>query len=376
MQWAAAVWLITAAGILYIVAGYPLLLHILARFRAHPIAKRIFRPSITVVLPVYNGERYIEAKLRTILALDYPKHMLEILVVSDGSTDRTDKITLGFAAHGVRLIRVPRGGKPAALNAAIGEASGELLFLTDVRQPLAQDCLTILANCFADPTVGAVSGELIIRDGKTHAEGDVGLYWKYEKWIRQKLSAIDSIFGATGACYMMRRELAKPLPEDCLLDDMHLPLNAFFDGYRLVMEPLAKAYDEPTPLDAEFRRKVRTLGGNYQILGAFPALLGPKNRMWIHFVSYKFGRLVLPWLLLILLASSFFLPQPWSWWSLMAQSVIYLLALIDPILPSRFPLKRISSPARSFLVMMLAVLCGLSVLFHDPRRLWKVRQHS
>jgi len=363
-------WAICAAGVLYIVAGYPLLLSALARFMPRPIAKRPFRPTVSVILPVYNGERYLEAKLRTLIALDYPKELLEILVVSDGSTDRTDQIVKGFAAHGIRLIRVEHGGKPAALNAAIAEATNELLFLTDVRQTLAPDCLTRLADCFADRSVGAASGELVIREGATPAESDIGLYWKYEKWIRARLSSIDSIFGATGACYMMRRELARPLPANCLLDDMHLPLNAFFEGYRLVMEPLAKAYDEPTSLDTEFRRKVRTLAGNYQIMGAFPGLLGLRNRMWIHFVSYKFGRLVLPWLLIALFVSSFFLPDPWRLAVLTAQCAVYLLALVDPAIPARFPLKRLSSPARSFTVMMLAVLCALSILFINPRRLW------
>ena len=368
---AAVVWAICAGGTLYIVAGYPLLLGLLACWTARPVAKRTFRRPVSIILPVYNGERYLEAKLRTLLALEYPKEMIEILVVSDGSTDRTDLIAKGFAAHGVRLIRVERGGKPAALNAAIAEASNELLFLTDVRQPLAPDCLARLADCFGDPTVGAASGELVIRAGATRAETDIGLYWNYEKWIRTHLCAIDSFFGATGACYMMRRELARPLPADCLLDDMHLPLNAFFDGYRLIMEPLAKAYDEPTSLDTEFRRKVRTLAGNYQIIAAFPGLLGPANRMWIHFVSYKFGRLLLPWLLIGLFVSSFFLRDPWRLAALAAQCAVYALALMDAAIPARFPLKRLSSPARSFTVMMLAVVCGLSVLFVNPRRLWR-----
>src|SRR5208337_4732296 len=110
-----------------------------------------------------------------------------------------------------------------------------------------------------------------------------------------------------------------------LLDDMYLPLAAFFKGYRLILEPRAEVLDYPTSRSVEFRRKVRTLAGNYQILLAYPALLGPQNRMWFHFISYKFARLVLPWLLVVLFLSSCFLPSLWKWAAVGAQGLFYLL---------------------------------------------------
>ena len=131
-------------------------------------------------------------------------------MISDGSTDRTDEYVRGFESQGVQLIRIPRSGKAAALNAGMERAGGEILFFTDVRQILEKDSLRDLVSCFADPHVGVVSGELVIRSGATRGEEDVGLYWRYEKMIRKRLTRIDSIMGATGAIYAMRRQLAVP----------------------------------------------------------------------------------------------------------------------------------------------------------------------
>jgi hypothetical protein len=226
-------------------------------------------------------------------------------------------------------------------------------------------------DCFTDPSVGVVSGELKIRAGRNSGEVSTGLYWRYERWIRQQLSSIDSMFSATGAFYAVRRELAVPLPIDILLDDMYLPLAAFFKGYRLIQEPRAEALDYPTSRHVEFRRKARTLAGNYQILLAYPALLGPRNRMWFHFVSYKFARLILPWVLVVLFLSGCFLPVPWRWAAVGSQVLFYLLAILDPWIPDGQALKRLTSTVRTIVAMLLATLWGLSILFVPPKRLWK-----
>ena len=228
-----------------------------------------------------------------------------------------------------------------------------------------------LVSCFADPHVGVVSGELVIRRGATRGEEDVGLYWRYEKMIRKRLTRIDSIMGATGAIYAMRRQLAVPLPKDILLDDVYLPLAAFFSGYRLILEENAKAYDYPTSLKVEFRRKVRTLAGVYQIIGAYPALLGPANRMWVDFISHKLARLLLPYVLLLIAASSFGLPPPWRTVMLSGQAVFYTLAGLDFWIPDRSLWKRISSPIRTFVVLVAAAFCAVSILIVPSSTLWK-----
>ncbi|MDE3164834.1 MAG: glycosyltransferase family 2 protein [Acidobacteriota bacterium] len=371
MQPPAWVFLGCLAFCLYTLAGYPLLLALAARFRGREVHRAPLSPAVSVILPVYNGERWIAAKLESILRLDYPAVLVEILVVSDGSTDATEQMVRRFAGRArLRWIPLPRGGKAAALNAGIGSATGEVLFFTDVRQDLAPDSLARLVECLADPSVGVVSGELVIREGEGTEEANVGLYWKYEKWIRKAQSKIDSVAGATGCIYAMRRELATPLPAGTLNDDMYLPLAAFFRGYRVILEERARAYDFPTQLASEFRRKVRTLAGVYQIVGQYPALLGPRNRMWVHFFSHKLARLLMPWAMLIALAASFGLPAPWRGWTLAAQAAGYGLAAVDLFLPEGTALKRLSSPARTFLTLMAASLCAVSYFFVPAATLW------
>jgi len=169
----------------------------------------------------------------------------------------------------------------------------------------------------------------------------------------------------------MRRALATPLPADTLNDDMYLPLGAFFRGYRVIFDESALAFDYPTGLPSEFRRKVRTLAGVYQIVGFYPSLLGPRNRIWIHFFSHKLARLLMPWALVAAALSAYFLPPPWNAAALAAQAAAYLLALADSALPTGFPLKRLTAPLRTFTVLMAASLCAVAIVFVPARVLWR-----
>ncbi len=366
------IFLVGAAILFYVVAGYPLLLGWMAGRWGRPVRTQAIEPHLSILVPVYNGEVYLAAKLDSILRADYPREKVEIWVASDGSTDTTADIARAYADQGVHLVELPRGGKPAALNAVIPQLHGEIVVLTDVRQVLAPDSLRHLVTAFADPEVGVVSGELRIRAGQNQAEAAIGLYWRLETWIRDQLSTLDSMFGATGPFYAIRRELTTPVPAEVLLDDMYLPLHSFFRGYRLVMQPLAKAYDYPTSRETEFNRKVRTLAGNYQLLRYYPQLLGSGNRMWFHYVSYKVGRLLLPWTLAVVLVTSFFLDEPARTVALRVQTLFYLAAFLDPWIPEQSASKRLTSPICTFVTMMAAAVAGLSVFFVPPQRLWKV----
>jgi len=351
--------------------GYPLLLAVLPWRRRAPVHKDpAYQGNVSILLPVFNGQAFLRPKLESILALDYPRDLLEILVISDGSTDATDAIAGEFSSA-VRLLRVPRGGKAAALNAGIEQARGEILFFTDVRQRLAVDSLRHLVACLADPSVGSVTGELHIVTGDRQEEADMGLYWRYEIWARKQMSQIDSIFGATGCIYAMRRELVEPIPPDTLGDDTAFPLQAFFRGYRMILDPEAKAYDLASPLGSEFQRRMRTLAGLWQTLVRRPELLGFRDRMWLHFVSHKVGRLVMPWLALAALGSAFWLDSPWRETALGSTGAFMALAAVDALLPRRSALKRITSPARTTLVMLAAALCSISVFLVSPQSLWK-----
>lgn len=375
MQTAALVlFLLSSALLFYITLGYPILLA-LGRSGAAVRKEFIARP-VSVIIAVYNGQQFLRAKLESVLALDYPRELMEIMVVSDASTDDSEAIATEFASRGVQLMRVPRGGKAAALNAAIPRLKGDILVLTDVRQALAPDSLRLLISCFADPTVGAVSAELHILQGDRREESDFGLYWRYEIWMRKHMSRIGSTFGANGPYYAMRRELAEPIPPDTLLDDVVMLLPSLFRGYRIILEPAAKAFDFPTALKSEFRRKLRTLGGLWQVFLRHPALLSSANPMRVHFVSQKIGRLLLPYALLCLTLSAVGLPAPWRTWVLGALALFYALGLLDLLMPQKFLLKRLTSPIRTFLVMCAASLGAVSVFFVPPQRLWKVTQVS
>jgi cellulose synthase/poly-beta-1,6-N-acetylglucosamine synthase-like glycosyltransferase len=309
-------------------------------------------------------------KLDSILALDYPTELREIIIVSDGSTDGTEAIAAAYADRGVRLIKVPAGGKPAALNAAVPLAKGELLFLTDVRQVLRQDCLRRLVACMADPKVGVVSGNLQIAAGATEEEQSTGIYWRYENWIRRNLARVDSMLGATGPVQVVRRKLYVDIPEDSLLDDVYLPLSIHLQGYRLVLEEYAIAVDEPTGLTSEFRRKVRTQAGIVQLITNFPGLFGSANRMRFHFLSLKIGRLLLPYLLATMLAAALALPLPWRWPAAAPQIGFWGLAVADPWLRPGNIFKKLTSVPRTFAVLVLAAAWALQILFVPPRKLW------
>ena len=150
---------------------------------------------------------------------------------------------------------------------------------------------------------------------------------------------------------------------------MYLPLHAFFRGYRLIADHAARSWDYPTSADTEFRRKVRTLAGNYQLLAYYPHLLLPwRNRMWFDYVCYKLGRLLLPHLLIVCALSSWWLPAPWRGLALAAEAAFAALTLLDPVAPR--VLKKLTSPPRTFSVMMLAALYAQSVFFVPPQRLW------
>jgi cellulose synthase/poly-beta-1,6-N-acetylglucosamine synthase-like glycosyltransferase len=371
---AAVLLAVASAVVFYVIAGYPILLALFVRRAAPPVQKdRDFRATVSALIAVRNGEEFIRAKLECLLELDYPAHLMEILVVSDGSTDATEAIAESFAGRGVRLIRTSRAGKAAAVNAALRHASGEILFFTDVRQALDTYALSQLVANFADPSIGAVTGELHFLDpDRTGEEADMELYWQYELLARRRHSRIDSIFNTTGCIYAIRRSLAAPIPPDTLADDAVIPLKAFFSGYRVICDPQAMAFDHPTSEGGEFQRKLRTLAGLWQVHVRLPELFTSANRMRLHFLSHKFARLVLPWAILLVWVATMALPaSPFRRFLLIDELALVALAALDRFVPKGFFLKRVSSPARSFLVMNLASLLAIGVFVVPPETLWR-----
>jgi cellulose synthase/poly-beta-1,6-N-acetylglucosamine synthase-like glycosyltransferase len=369
-----AIVLFCAAWTLFVLAGYPVWLAFRARLFGRPPRIGPNEPSITAVIPVHNGVQFLAAKLESVLASDYPPEKLDILVLSDASSDGTDKVAEEYARRfpdRVRARHLPRGGKAAALNAALPEVSAEVLLLTDVRQRLHPGCVRRLAEMLNDPDVGVVSGNLKILPGASTEEANVGLYWRYESWIRRNLGHIDSLMGATGPIYAMRRTLARPLPAGCLLDDVWLPMQAVLAGYRSVLDEQAIAWDYPTSLDAEFARKVRTQAGLFQVTWQLPGLFSWRNRLRWPFLLFKLGRLLLPEIFILFLVTSLWLPAAWKWPALAGQCVFYGLALLDPWIREGSVLKRATAPIRAFVVLLAAALCAVRIFVAGPEGLWK-----
>jgi cellulose synthase/poly-beta-1,6-N-acetylglucosamine synthase-like glycosyltransferase len=303
---------ISLAYVSYVYFGYPALLLVWGRLSSRPVKKAPWEPEVTLIMAAYNEKDNLRQKLLNCLSLDYPREQLQFIVSLDGSTDGTDILAIKAATSGVHVLYSPRhSGKAAAINSAARHARGTVLVFVDARQTLHRNAIRELTANFSDPSVGAVSGELVITSGNTESRNGVGLYWKYEKFIRMGESRIHSVAGATGAIYAVRRECFRELPEDAILDDVMLPMSIVLSGWRVIMDPAAQAFDRAAENpEAEFGRKVRTLAGNFQLLSYMPELLVPwRNPIFIQFFSHKVARLFCPYALAVLLISNLFLLQ-------------------------------------------------------------------
>ena len=322
--------------IFYTYIGYPALLFLVSLFFERPVKKRRCEPRVSIILSAFNEEGYIERKLLNLLELDYSPEKLEILVGSDGCSDKTDEILTRFHSQRVRFFRFVKNlGKPHVLKALVAEANGSILVFTDARQEFDRQAIRALVANFEDSEVGCVSGELFFKtasDEKLESVGKgMGAYWNYEKFLRKKESEIGSTLGATGAIYAIRKSLFTELPPDILVDDMFIPLAIVRKGYRSVFEEEARAFDRVSHQGTEeVRRKIRTLAGNYQIFSHFPELFAPfKSPVAWQIFSHKLLRLIVPFSLIALLVSNFFLlSNPLYAFSFISQLLFYSSARI------------------------------------------------
>lgn len=301
--WQIIFW-VNILGVAYIFVGYPLLVFALSRLRALRTRKSANLEPVSVVLVGYNEAARLPVKIASVLATDDAHLIRELIVASDGSTDDTAAVIAEVNDSRVRLIAFSeRRGKPSVLNDIIPQCHSEVVVLLDARQELDRRAIAELAANFADETVGVVSGELVFRsegDITTVSKG-IGIYWRYEKFIRRCEGRFRSVPGATGALYALRRSLFRPIPPQTILDDVVIPMQAVTAGYRCLFEPAAIAFDHPSDSTTkESIRKRRTVAGAAQLIVDHPAWLLPwRNPIWFEFVSHKLARLVSPLLLLV-----------------------------------------------------------------------------
>ena len=263
------------AMVLLAVVGYPVLLALSWPFARQ---KRVFssaEPRVTLVIAAYNEERKIAAKLDNSLALDYPREQLDIIVASDGSTDRTNQIVETYRNRGVQLASFPRTGKTGVQNFVVAAARGEIMVFSDANAMYRPDAIRKLIRNFADPRVACVCGQLVYAVDGEGAGAAENIYWNYEKFMKQRESDLSSAIGVNGSIYAVRRSDYVVLDAD-VISDLVLPLTLVRDGKRVVYESEAVSVEQgSTDYSMEFRRKVRILTRSIRGLLRMRALMNP-----------------------------------------------------------------------------------------------------
>lgn len=297
---------------LFVYLGYPLILKILGLKFRKEINKKAITPLISFIIPAYNEEKIIEEKLENTLSLDYPRAQIQIIVASDGSTDRTNRIVKRYKNKGISLLSLPRIGKVMTLNRAVEHARGEIIVFTDANAYLREDALKKIVRCFNDPEVGGVCGNQkyrIMKNNNIVGENE-SLYWTYDKWIKQMESDLGTTVAADGSIYAVRRSLYVPIKQAAQADDFAISARIVTQGYRLVFEKDAISYEDPPySRGLEFRRKIRIAN---HMLSSIIDLMKTVNVFEYGFyafelISHKILRYAVPFLLIISLTSNIFI---------------------------------------------------------------------
>jgi cellulose synthase/poly-beta-1,6-N-acetylglucosamine synthase-like glycosyltransferase len=353
------------AGILfYVYFGYPLLLALIASFVRRKKAEPGYAPMLSILIAAYNEEAGIARKLEQTLALDYPADKMEILVLSDGSTDRTDEIVKSYPDPRVRLLRMePRRGKTHAQNRGVREARGEVLIFSDATTVYHPMALRYLAANYADPRAGAASGRYQYFDPRGNSPTGLGTvaFWNYENFIKMMQSRIRTISGCCGCIYSVRKSAYTELPAD-VISDLVQPLWVLQKGFRVVFEDRALAYEETTQTASEeFSMRVRVITRGICGLLSVPGILKPWKFGWVSFqlFSHKVLRWLVPFFLVLLFASSFALArEPWYGYALALQGLFYIWALFSLAVPVHKRWKILGIPLY-FCLLNAAALCSV-----------------
>jgi len=378
-------WL-SAFVIIYIYWGYPLLLTILPLFlKTSPIKRKEIFPYVTLIISAYNEEKVIRKKLENSINLDYPKDKLEIIVVSDCSTDATDEIVKEFQKDGVALIRQSeRKGKTAGLNLAVPKAKGEIVIFSDANCLYKKDAIKKLVRNFYDKNIGCVTGDARYINKNSIAGKTEDVYWSYERFLKKKESLINSMVGGDGAIYAIRKELYTPLKETDINDFVN-PLQIVLKGYRNIYEPQAICYESPTTkFELEFARKVRIVNRSLNGLLRIKEVLNPFKTGFfaIEVISHKLLRWLIPFFLILTFFSNLYLTfNSYQIYKLtfILQSLVYLLALVGYSFkrPSSFNFKFLYIPYYFVLVNLASLIGVIKTLKREVIVTWEpIRETS
>lgn len=323
------------AFVAYSYVVYPLLLKLLTSGLDHPevpIPPPDRLPSVSVLVAAHNEEQFIEKKVRNTVASSYPQDRLEVVVASDGSSDRTADLVKNLDCPRVRLFDYSeRRGKSTVLNSTIPELSGEIVVLSDANTLFEPEAISRLVRWFTDPTVSTVCGRLVLTDPATGQNVD-SLYWRYETFLKKKEALLGALLGANGAIYAIRRTRYIPIPNNTIVDDFVIPLlSKLHHGGRIVYDETAVAFEETPPaIGSEFRRRARIGTGGYQSLAILWRLLDIRYG-WTAFAffSHKVLRWVAPFLLIGAFVSNLLLlGEPFYVWTMLGQIAFYIVSFV------------------------------------------------
>ncbi len=316
-------------------------------------------PPVTLIIAAHNEEAHLRDKLANIRQLDYSRDRLNVIFVSDGSTDGTNAILRTVDDPNIRCIFLPaRGGKANALNHAVAQAGQEILIFSDAATKFAPDALAKLARHFADPRVGAVCGSLEF-EASPESRQTEGVYWAYETRLRLMEARLGATLTASGAIYALRRCCYPRLPANTVLDDLVIPLNARKLGYRVLYDPEAVGTDvAASSVAGEFTRRVRLATGSFRALGQMVRTpLDPVTAF--AFFSHKVLRWILPFPLMAMLVSSGLLwGRPLYRIALLGQLAFYLWAALGFLFRQRMRSVRFGLLGYYLLAIHLAFLVG------------------
>lgn len=330
-------------------------------------------PGVSLIIPAYNEERHLPDKLQNLRALDYPPDRLQIIFVSDGSTDSTNDILRSAERDGLEVIYLPtRGGKSAALNRAVAGCRHEIVVFSDAATLFARDAVKKLVRHFADPQVGVVCGALQFRASAESRQTE-GVYWGYESMIRLMESRLGVTLSGSGAIYALRRRCFVPLAADTLVEDLVVPMNARGLGFRVLYDPEARATDfAASTVAGEFTRRVRIATGSFQVLGRL--LRAPLDaRTKFAFVSHKVLRWIIPFLLIGMFVSSATLwAQPFYRALFLGQVLFYAWGALGYLLRARVQRVRYMLLGYYLVAIHLAFLVGfVHFLFRHNEAGWR-----